>query len=243
MFFEVEVNLPVLEDKIFITLNRLAKFDKKKKYLLSFSCGKDSSVLLDLAIKANLNIIPVFYYIIPELSYNEQILQWFEVNRNIKIHRMESAIYSRMKNADILCINKVWKQKANNVNPFKYNEKLAMTLFNYDYNMLGIKRNDSPVRRNNISKYGWFQEKAKKIYPIFDWSDRDCWMYIKHFNIPINKCYKWFGRSQDVVNFDHIYPLKKESPQDYEKFCGEFPLIIPMVWLYEKRNKQNEHKK
>ena len=124
------------------------------------------------------------------------------------------------------------------MNPFKRNEKLSHELFGYDYNLVGIKKADSPNRAINISAQGWFQEGSKKIYPLFDWSDRDVWSAIKHLDLPINKCYEWFGRSLDVLNLHHLYPLKQYVPDDYKKFCREFPLIEPMVWLYEKRMKE-----
>jgi 3'-phosphoadenosine 5'-phosphosulfate sulfotransferase (PAPS reductase)/FAD synthetase len=208
------------------------------KYILSFSCGKDSIVLLHYAHMFGLDIIPVHYYIIDKLSYNDEVSEWCENKYNIKINNILSPIYSKMKAADLLCINRVWEMRCDKVNPFKKVEKLSKLLFKTDWNLIGIKKNDSPTRRMNISVNGWYQENCGKVYPLFDWSDKDVWMCIKKYNLIINRCYEWFGRSQDVVNIKHLYPLKDKSPDDYDRFVREFPLIEPMVWLYEKRLKE-----
>ena len=234
---DVEINKAHIEDKIFILDRRFKSLlEYGDKFLLSFSCGKDSEVLLQTALLAGYKdkMTIVHYALLPELSYNEEVLQFFEQENGISIIRYPSPITAKMRAGDLLCMNRIWDLKADKAVPFRRAEKAMMLQSKADFNLIGIKRGDSPIRQRNIAKFGWCQQGCKKAYPLYDWSDREVWMAIKYFNLPINRCYEMFGRSQDVVNFDHIYPLKEQSPEDYQRFVREFPLIEPMVWLYEK---------
>jgi phosphoadenosine phosphosulfate reductase len=228
----IEIDPKKINSKIDEFNNRVERF-KNNKLVVSFSCGKDSVVLLDLLISNKIKCEPVHYYIVPDLSYNEEVMTWFEDKYRIKVNRIVSPIYTKMKSADLLCVNRIWNLSSDKQNPFKRAETLINKTFNFDWNAVGIKQNDSVMRRMTIVKHGWIYPNTKKIYPLYDWSDRDVWAYMHYKGMPINKCYEWFGRSQDVVNIPHIYPLKEKSPEDYFIFCKNFPLIEPLIWKYE----------
>lgn len=236
-----QVKLPphVLEQKLVLSDYYFNQLDKTKIYLLSFSGGKDSVLTLYLALKAGLKCEVVHYYLAENLSYNEVVLQWFEKEFGITIHRLESGMTIKMMDSDLLLINNVWKIKSYKANPFKKNERIAQAFFKYDYNILGIKSTDSTVRKMLINKNGWHVDKTKHIYPIHHWNDKEVWHFIYENNLPVNRCYEWFGRSQDVINMEHLYPLKENSPKDFISFIYKYPLIEALVWIYEKRTGKN----
>ena len=160
-----------IEEFFTITESNFAKLDKSKKYILSFSCGKDSIVLLEMALKYGIKPIVYHQYIIEDLSFNKEVLGYYQ-SKGIEINLIESGMVAKMQKADLLCINKVLDIKGSKVNPLKKTEELIYELEKFDFNLIGIKQNDSPNRRMVINKHGWLHTKDKKAYPIYNWSDK-----------------------------------------------------------------------
>jgi Phosphoadenosine phosphosulfate reductase family len=188
-----------------------------------------------MALKYGIKPIVYHQYIIEDLSFNKEVLGYYQ-SKGIEINLIESGMVAKMQKADLLCINKVLDIKGSKVNPLKKTEELIYELEKFDYNLIGIKQNDSPNRRLVINKHGWLHTKDKKAYPIYNWSDKMAFNYIYENDLPVNKCYEWFGRSQDVINYKHLQPLKEKSPDDFKKFIEKFPLIETLFWVKETKD-------
>lgn len=147
-----------MEAVLALTAHNYEQLPKDKKYVLSFSCGKDSILLLETALKYGINPIIYHQYMIENLSYNKDVIDY--------IH-----------------------------------------------------------------------ENTKRVYPIYHWKDKEVWNYVYEHNLPVNKCYEMFGRSQDVINYQHLFPLKEHSPQDLESFIYKFPLIETLFWVKDENRK------
>ena len=66
-------------------------------------------------------------------------------------------------------------------------EPLNRALLDLDAWITGIRRDQSPTRAN-APKLGWDeQHELWKANPLADWSDDDCWSYIRERNLPYNK--------------------------------------------------------
>lgn len=240
MFYQKDkVKLPPhhIEAVMALTAHNYSQLPKDRKYVLSFSCGKDSILLLETALANGFNPIVYHQYMIEGVSYNQEILDYYE-KRGIEINLIESGICDKMQSADLYCINKIEKLKGSGVNPLKKTEAIIEAIEEYDFNIIGIKQTDSPQRKMTITTGGFIHHKTKRCYPIYHWKDKEVWNYIYENDLPVNKSYEMFGRSQDVINCQHLFPLKQQSPQDLDKFIYKFPLIETLFWIKgEKRDK------
>jgi phosphoadenosine phosphosulfate reductase len=65
-------------------------------------------------------------------------------------------------------------------------EPLNRALLDLDAWITGVRRDQSPTRAN-APKLGWdAAHELWKANPLADWSDDDCWSYIKERNLPYN---------------------------------------------------------
>jgi len=66
-------------------------------------------------------------------------------------------------------------------------EPLNRALLDLDAWITGIRRDQSPARAD-APKLGWDEKhELWKANPLADWSDEDCWAYIKERALPYNK--------------------------------------------------------
>jgi phosphoadenosine phosphosulfate reductase len=66
-------------------------------------------------------------------------------------------------------------------------EPLNRALLDLDAWITGIRRDQSPTRAN-APKVGWDeQHELWKANPLADWTDADCWAYVRERELPYNK--------------------------------------------------------
>jgi phosphoadenosine phosphosulfate reductase len=66
-------------------------------------------------------------------------------------------------------------------------EPLNRALLDLDAWITGIRRDQSPLRAD-APKLGWDEKhELWKANPLADWSDDDCWAYIRERDLPYNK--------------------------------------------------------
>jgi phosphoadenosine phosphosulfate reductase len=143
---------------------------------LACSFQKEETVLLDMLFAADPKA-RVFaldtHHLFPE-TYEH----WREVERRygISIERfagpqVEDGLWET--NSDLyLSIAKV--------------EPLTRALLDLDCWLTGIRRDQSPTRAN-APKLGWDEtHELWKANPLADWSDDDCWAYIRERGLPYN---------------------------------------------------------
>jgi phosphoadenosine phosphosulfate reductase len=66
-------------------------------------------------------------------------------------------------------------------------EPLNRALLDLDAWITGIRRDQSPLR-SDAPKLGWDEKhELWKANPLADWSDDDCWAYIRDRDLPYNK--------------------------------------------------------
>jgi phosphoadenosine phosphosulfate reductase len=144
---------------------------------LACSFQKEESVLLDMLFEldANARVFAIdTHYLFPE-TY----AVWREVERRYgtKIEvfeggRVEEGLWDT--NPDLyLSIAKL--------------EPLNRALLDLDAWITGIRRDQSPTRAD-APKIGWDEaHELWKANPLADWSDDDCWAYIRERDLPYNE--------------------------------------------------------
>ena len=219
-------------------------FDRFENICCSLSGGKDSTVLLHLALeeakrrnrKVNVffldqeaeyshtidiidyymrlpNVVPYWYQVPIKMrnvtSYTEEYLnawgigeKWMRPKSDISIHEVNAEYNDRFYDF-IDWFEEQWDKEK--------------TCF-----LVGLRAEESLNRFRAVTKYPGIDDlmwttntKGKiKVYPLYDWTFEDIWIYIAQNNVPYNKIYDFmyklnFGMNEmRVSNLIHIHAFK-----------------------------------
>ncbi len=152
---------------------------------LSFACSfqKEESVLLDMlfGIEPKVRVFAIdTHYLFPE-TYE----LWREVERRydtkVEVFEGPSAEELTATHGE-----KLWERKPELYLAVAKGEPLVRALGDLDCWITGIRRDQSPTRAN-APKLGWdAAHELWKANPLADWSDDDCWAYIRERGLPHN---------------------------------------------------------
>jgi phosphoadenosine phosphosulfate reductase len=144
---------------------------------LACSFQKEETVLLDLlfGLDANARVFAIdTSYLFPE-TYD----LWREVERRYgtTIERFQGRPVEKG----------LWETKPDLYLAIAKLEPLTRALLDLDAWITGIRRTQSPTRAD-APKLGWDERhELWKANPLADWSDGDCWAYIRERGLPYNK--------------------------------------------------------
>ena len=144
---------------------------------LACSFQKEETVLLDLLFgidpKARVFAIDT-HYLFPETH-----TYWREVEE-----RYDTTI-ERFEGAQVE--DGLWDAKPDLYLAIAKIEPLTRALLDLDCWITGVRRDQSPTRAN-APKLAWDdRHELWKANPLADWSDEDCWAYIRERNLPYNE--------------------------------------------------------
>lgn len=207
--------------------------------MLAFSCGKDSiSSWIEMRKHFN-RIIPVYYYLVPGLSFIEDSLKYYEDFFKTEIIRLPNPMVYRMLNSGM------YQTPGNNEVirsyqfPLPTREDMA-ALVREDFNVpdnaymaVGNRMADNPIRRINITSLGAVNHNQKKWYPIYDYLISDVVGSIRNAKCKLPVDYHLFGKSFDGLSYRFIEPVKRYYPDDFEKIVSFFPFIENEIMKYE----------
>ena len=152
---------------------------------ISLACSfqKEEAVLIDmlLAADATARVFAIdTHYLFPE-TYE----LWREVERRydtkIEVFEGPSAEELAATHGD-----KLWERKPDLYLSLAKVEPLVRALGGLDCWITGIRRDQSPTRAD-APKLGWDEKhELWKANPLADWSDDDCWAYIRERGLPYN---------------------------------------------------------
>ena len=156
---------------------------------LACSFQKEESVLLDMLFelepKARVFAIDTHYL------FPETYALWREVERryDTKIEVFEGAPVE----------DKLWETKPDLYLSIAKVAPLVRALGELDAWITGIRRDQAPTRAD-APKLGWDeQHELWKANPLADWSDDDCWAYIRERALPYNALHdQGYGSIGDV---------------------------------------------
>lgn len=229
-----------LKEKVSLSICLLHKAESvayalnpKDGFYLGFSGGKDSLALLQLAKMAGINFKAVhnvtgidapetIYYIkrnFPEVEFQHAKENYLELVQKKGLPRM---------NMRFCC------------------ERLKERIGAGNVVLTGVRRDESAKRAAYSPVQIWSRRKEHEgrdkarslddiiqnehqcikgkdrvmVYPILDWTEEDVWDFIREFDLPINQCYKYFGRvgcmycpyasPAQVEAYEKMYPRYKE---------------------------------
>ncbi|MCX7880850.1 MAG: phosphoadenosine phosphosulfate reductase family protein [Ignavibacteria bacterium] len=189
------------------------------------SFGKDSSVLLDLVLRAK-NDVPVRFFTTRYtfiIDNYEEILEWWKQKYDVRIEYVTGEKYN---------------EKYGEVKGFKTRKKLQWSLNNCEYDafFVGIRKEESSQRRISLNKYGkvHYMKTFQKwrLAPLSDWNLFDVWAYIITNKIPVLETYKRLGDDTRTTAGictravqEGVQRIKKVSLANFNKVCLMKPEI------------------
>lgn len=201
--------------------------------LLGFSRGKDSIAAWISLKESGLfkRIVPIHLYLVPDLSFVNDSLKYFEDVFQTKIINIPSpALYHTIARNIFQPPGRLWRnadymERLTWVTVEKQNEaiKRKMNLPSTAIQANGVRAMDTPLRRMNLHTNGPFTLHNVKI--IWNWSTKRVMDTINDHKIKLPVDYEMFGRSFDGWGFQYAYPIKQRFPEDYKKMVKWFPLL------------------
>jgi phosphoadenosine phosphosulfate reductase len=146
------------------------------KVALACSFQKEETVLLDLlfGIEPRARVFAIdTHHLFPE-TYE----LWREVERR---YGTNVEVFEGPPVED-----KLWEAKPDLYLAIAKVEPLTRALLDLDCWITGVRRDQSPTRAD-APKLGWDEKhELWKANPLADWSDEDCWAFIKERGLPYN---------------------------------------------------------
>ncbi len=202
-----------------------------KKPVLLYSIGKDSSVLLHLAIKAFYPLPPPFPLLHIDTGWKFKGMYKFRDKLVLK-NKFKLIVY---KNID---------GKKNNINPFDYDSdtytdimktqalKKALDKYKFDFSFGGARRDEEKSRAKERifsirnKKHNWdpknqrpelwnlFNLKISKdqnmrVFPLSNWTEIDIWKYILREKIPIVDLY--YSKKRPVIYRNKMFLMVDDN--------------------------------
>lgn len=200
--------------------------------IVAFSGGKDSIVTLDICFRFFKNVKPFFMYIVPDLSFQERMLEWYEKKYQTEIMRIphmdvcEFFHYGSFRPADysfpIVSINDIYRYV-----------RLETDIW---WIAAGERIDDSIVRRAMMKKSGSIDEQRGRLYPISAWKKREVMQYIKFHNLYLSQDSRKLGFSFRSLSGKELLMLKQTFPDDYKKVLHLYPFAEASVKREEMLN-------
>jgi len=204
--------------------------------IVAFSGGKESVIVLDLCYRYFEHVQPFFMYIVPDLSFEERTLQYYEKKYNTEIIRIPHNVasvwmhYGFYRDYDpyfpIVCSNDI------------YNYIRVKT--DIEWAAAGERIADSIWRRAFIKKSGSIDPVRRRFYPLSGWTKKDVMDYIKYHHLYLGEDSKKLGFSFRSLNGDELVVIKEHFPQDYEKIERLYPFVGANVKRYEENLKHGK---
>lgn len=198
--------------------------------LLSFSCGKDAVAAWIQLKRYFKEIIPVYLYLVPGLSFVERSIKYYEEQFGTRIIQMPTpALYRMMGNYVFQKPSSRKAIKKLNIPEFDFDDVFRVVREDLDlppttYTAVGVRVNDSLTRRASVKRFGPINHKRKQFYPVYDWNKQRLIDEISAANLQLAEDYHVWGRSFDGLHYPFLKPLKDHYPEDYEKVKQLFPL-------------------
>jgi phosphoadenosine phosphosulfate reductase len=196
--------------------------------IVAFSGGKDSIVTLDLCFKYFKNVQPFFMYLVPNLEFQESMLQWYEKKYNTEIIRIphfelsEFLKYGSFAPPDF------------DVNVVGINDtyEYLRQRTGIDWIAAGERCADSIVRNAMIKKSGSIDYKRGRFYPLAYWKKQEVMQYIKYKKLYLSPEQKKIGFSFRSLAGKELATVKELYPNDFEKILQLFPFAGAAVEHY-----------
>ena len=209
------------------------------RLLLSFS-GRDSLSLWIFLRGEGFDIIPYFCYTVPGLSYDNEMLYYYERYFDTHIIRLPHP-----RTYELLRVG-AWQSPETcgmlgraGITRFEFADienYLALQFgLGEDYlSAVGIKAADNLMRLRLIRQMGPIGLKKRRYYyGIWDWKTADIRVCLKENGLKLSASYRHFGSTGDGIDYVFLRYLKDNLPDDFQRVLDVFPLVDVELFRYE----------
>ena len=198
--------------------------------LLSFSTGKDSIAAWIQLRRFFRRVIPFYCYLIPELSFVEKSLAYYEREFETKILRCPHPfLYRLLNNLVFQPPERCAVIERADISTFDYSDVYRMMKEDAGvpadtWVATGVRVADNPLRQIAVQQAGAYNSKLGTFMPVYDWKKARVIEEIAASGIGLPVDYEVWGRSFDGLDWRFLLPLKERFPADYAKVVELFPL-------------------
>lgn len=223
-------------------LNVIAEANSKYKLEVSFSGGKDSLVVLDLADRLGMKnavFVDTTLEFDETVEYVERMRDFF--SSKIDTIQPEISFYEMITKINFPSRRYRWCCDIFKNAPLaKYAKEKKLDGF-----ITGLRKDESFRRRT----YNIFDDNPifnfKQINPILDWNKEEVIAYVEKYNLPLNPMYGFFDRIgcwmcpyKGEKEWDLIKKIKPEMVKEFEnnlKITAEKMKISDIDWFIKER--------
>lgn len=198
--------------------------------ILSFSCGKDAVAAWVQLRRHGFEVLPVYLWLVPGLSFVERSLAYYAKAFGAPIVQAPQPSLYRMLRSGVFAPPAARRPVARLRLPGVDHDEVFRLIredhprFADAYVAVGVRASDSLARRAAVSRYGPVNHKRRQFFPVYDWSKDALLAAIAGDGLKLAEDYRVWGRSFDGLHYPFLGPLKKHYPADYEKVKELFPL-------------------
>lgn len=209
------------------------------RVLMSFS-GRDSLAAWCYLRDAGFECIPFFCYSVPHLSYDDQMLEYYERVFDTHIIRLPHPHLYELFHVT------AWMPPHTAV----MIQQCALPRFGFadiedilaaehalgpDYlSAVGIRAADNLMRLRLIRQMGTLGVKKRHFYyAVWDWKTADVRGCIRRHGLKLSRSYRHFGSTGDGIDYVFLRYLKDHLPEDYARVLEVFPLAESELFRYE----------
>jgi len=211
--------------------------DLTDSVIVFYSGGKDSAVLLDLAVRHFKIVHPVFMYHVNGLSFQDTILKWAEKKYGVEIYRVPHFELSTMYRSG------AFSKADRSVRQIKINDIYAHArdAFGCEWIAAGERCADSTIRNAMIRKTGPIDAGRHRFYPLAYWLKSHVVSYITQRKLMVSPESKTLGHSFAGIVPKDLAKIKVEYPEDYQRILSAFPLAEAAAIRHERTHEQPGH--
>lgn len=206
--------------------------DENRPIALSFSGGKDSLAAWLAMREYDIEVVPVYFWMVPNLKFVNDMLDDYEDFFGVEIHRYPTpAFYRMLKGAVFQSPERLKVLDAIGGIPTPDYPALWKEVFDElgldddTWKADGVRAADSIVRRSDFTQHGVMKHASRKVSPVADFLKAEVINIIKRHGVKLPIDYEIFGRTFDGVDNRFTKPLKEHIPEDFETLKTWFPLI------------------
>lgn len=178
-----------LNEKEGTAIRNLTELCSDKNVAVSFSCGKDSLVVMDLASRIGINKA-VFADTTIEFPETYDYLKIIKDFYDIEVVKPSKNFFSLVEILDLPSRRYRWCCDVLKFGPLqRYADKNGIVAY-----ITGLRREESKRREcYDLVNFNPSMD-VPQVNPILDWSSEDIWNYIKKYELPYNPLYEHFSR-------------------------------------------------
>jgi 3'-phosphoadenosine 5'-phosphosulfate sulfotransferase (PAPS reductase)/FAD synthetase len=192
--------------------------------LVALSGGKDSLCTLDLAVEVfgPRNVVAFSMYLVKGLRCFEGPIEAAARRYGVRVEYVPHWMLGRMYKFAYLMPHRgnahEWREtKLTDI------EQLVRKRTGIDWIAYGHRAAESPHRRGMLNSFQGFNDRQKRVYPVWRWRVGDVYAYVRARRIPLPPTFGTYRAGGVSLNPEALTFIKKHFPDDYGKILEVFP--------------------